>query len=90
MRAGGSAPISHIAMYIGHGKAIRALSRFRPWRMIRAALSASMMNGMGKALFSVIRVRTYPGSTTESRIPSARSQPRSASPYDLTAALLAE
>ncbi len=44
---GGRAPSSHMAQYMGRGKAMRALSRARPRLMRAAALSACMRNGIG-------------------------------------------
>ena len=74
---------SHVANRIGHGKAISPTLRSVRARMMRAALSASMKNGIGHVLRSVMRERTKPGQTTETRIPSGASIPRSESPHVL-------
>ena len=49
-----------------------------------------MKNGIGQVFASVMRERTKPGQTTETRIPSGASMPRSASPQVFTQALVAE
>ena len=52
-------------------------------RMIRAARSASMKNGIGHVLRSVMRERTKPGQTTDTRMPSGASIPRRERPHVL-------
>ncbi len=57
--------------------------------MARAASSASMMNGIGNSLPSVISVRTNPGQTVVTRTPRRPTSARSASSRLICAALVA-
>jgi len=75
---------NHTAKRIGQGKAMRPTFFSTRSRMIRAALSASMKNGMGHVFTSVIRERMNPGHNTLTLIPSFFSIPRIARPQVLT------
>ena len=77
------------AKRIGHGKAIRPMSRRTRDTMVRAASFASMNIGIGQVLRSVRRERTKPGHTTFTRIFSGRRKPRSESPQLFTQAFVA-
>jgi len=81
---------NHVASRIGHGNAISPTSLSARRRMMRAALSASMKNGMGHVFRSVMRERTNPGQIAEMRMPSRRQCPRRASAHVLTALFDAE
>jgi len=63
---------NQVARRIGQGKAIRPTLRSTRSRMMRAARSASMKNGIGQVLRSVMRERMNPGHTTFMRMPSRR------------------
>ena len=86
----GSVESHQVAKRMGQGKAMRPTLRSTRRRMMRAALSASMKNGMGQVFLSVMRERTKPGQMTETRTPSARRCPRRDSPHVLTQLLVAE
>lgn len=85
----GNIDMIHVAAYIGKGKAMRDLLCARPLLIVSAAFRAFMRKGMWKLFASVIRLSTKPGQITDTLMPSLWSAPRKASPYDLTAALLA-
>ena len=80
----------HTEKRIGHGKAMSPTLRSTRLRIIRAALSASMKNGMGQVFTSVIRDRMKPGQITLTLIPSFFSIPRIASPQVFTHDFVAE
>lgn len=73
-------------MAVGHGKAMRARFRAKPDRMIAAAFSTGIRNGIGKSFASVMGVTTKPGMMTLTPIPSGERAPRRPSPHTLTAA----
>jgi hypothetical protein len=75
---------------MGHGKAINPTLRPARFRIILAALSASMKKGIGHVFFSVMRERTKPGQIAETRIPSLLSMPLNASAQVFTQLLVAE
>ena len=85
----GKIDISHELKRRGNGNEIMALLTLMPSAMILAAAEASMKKGIVQVFWSVMRERTNPGQTTLTFIPSGLSLTRSASPYALTAALLA-
>ena len=58
--------------------------------MMRAALSASMRNGIGHVLRSVMRERTNPGQMTDTQMRSLFSMALRDSPHVFTHALVAE
>ena len=88
MSAGEAMPSAQAISAVCQGKAMRARSRAKPRRMISAAFSADMKNGIGKSLASVMRLFTKPGITTLTFTPRGASSPRRDSPQTLTAALL--
>ncbi len=83
----GTSRASFISTIIGTGKTISALSRAMPSAMVRAATSASILNGIGNRLRSVIRVVTNPGFTVWTTTPRGASEPRRLSSRLISAAL---
>ena len=85
----GNIESSHVAKRIGHGNAISPMFRSTRSRMILAARSASMKNGIGQVLRSVMRERMNPGQITFTKMPSPFSIPRRESAQLFIAAFVA-
>jgi hypothetical protein len=75
----GSIDNIHTAKRIGQGNAISPTFLSARERIILAALSASIKNGIGHVFWSVIRERTNPGHIAETEIFSFRKIPLIAS-----------
>ena len=88
-RRQGQTERNQVARRIGQGKAMRPMSRSTRSRMMRAALSASMKNGIGHVLRSVMRERMKPGQITFMRMPSRARGLRKESAQDFIAAFVA-
>ena len=76
----GKIDMNQVANRIGHGKAIKPIFFSTLVAIISAALSASIKNGIGQVLPSVMRERTNPGHTTQTFMPYFFKSPRKASP----------
>ena len=85
----GNADISHTPKRIGHGNAISPTFLSTRSSMTLTAQSASMKNGMGHVLRSVMRERIKPGQITFTHIPSRLSIPRRESAQLFIAAFVA-
>ena len=88
-RRHGSEASSHTPKRIGHGNAISPTFRSTRSRMILAARSASMKNGIGQVLRSVMRDRMNPGQIAFTQMPSPFSIPRKESAQLFIAAFVA-
>ena len=81
---------NHVARRMGQGKAMSPMSRSAREMTVRAALSASMKNGIGHVFLSVSRERMNPGQMTETLTPSFLRKPRRESPHVFMQLLVAE
>ena len=81
---------SHVPNRMGQGNAIMPTLRSARRRIIFAALSASMKNGIGQVFLSVSRDLTNPGQMAETLISSCFSIPRNARAHVLRQLFVAE